>query len=91
MTKRWTRVRGKRERIRERERERERARWRGIERPGPRVNNKGTSVPAPGPAKLGGGRRIEEANEDGAWGVGGGGRRERTMAHSYTPKKQALH
>lgn len=28
------------------------------------MNNKGTSVPAPGPAKLGGGRRAEEANED---------------------------
>lgn len=56
MVRRWTRFRGKREGEREKERD--------IERPGPRVNNKGTSVPAPGPAQLGGGRRAEEANED---------------------------
>lgn len=42
----------------------------------PDVNNKGTSVPAPGPAKLGGGRRAEEANED----KEGGGPRERNLA-----------
>lgn len=67
MTRRWTRDRGKRERGNQedrREGERERGRQRDTQRPGPRVNNKGTSVPAPGPAKLGGGWRAVEANED---------------------------
>lgn len=76
MSRRWKRVRGK-------ERERERiGKTGGSERRGeawPDVNNKGTSVPAPGPAKLGGGRRAEEANED-KEGGGGEGPRERSLA-----------
>lgn len=64
-------------------RERESKRWRDVERPGPRVNNKETSVPAPGPAKLGGGRRAEEANEDKEEGEGGP--RERTLAQEPWP------
>lgn len=71
-----------RERIRKTE-ERESKRWRDVERPGPRVNNKETSVPAPGPAKLGGGRRAEEANEDKEEGEGGP--RERTLAQEPWP------
>lgn len=63
--------------------ERESERWRDVERPGPRVNNKETSVPAPGPAKLGGGRRAEEANEDKEKGEGGP--RERTLAQEPWP------
>lgn len=74
MSRRWKGVRGKeRERIGktgESETERRGEAW-------PDVNNKGTSVPAPGPAKLGGGRRAEEANED---KEGGGGARERSLA-----------
>lgn len=34
------------------------------ESPGLRVHNKGTSVPAPGPAGLRGGWRMKEENED---------------------------
>lgn len=69
-----------------REGERERARRRDIERPGPRVNNKGTSVPAPGPAKLGRGWRAEEANEDKERGGGVRvGARERTLAQEPWP------
>lgn len=71
----------------EREREREKEKERATERPGPRVNNKGTSVPAPGRAQLGGGWRAEEANEDKEeweW-VEGWGARERTLAQEPWP------
>lgn len=56
---------GKRKKEKEREAERggkERV-WE-TESPGPRVHNKGASVPAPGPAGLRGGWRMKEENED---------------------------
>lgn len=58
----------------------------------PDVNNKGTSVPAPGPAKLGGGRRAKEANED-KEGGGAHGKKAwlRTHGRLLYSKKQALH
>lgn len=80
--------------VRGKERERERIGKTGeSERRGeawPDVNNKGTSVPAPGPAKLGGGRRAEEANEDKEGGGGPTGKKpgSGSMADSYIPKNR---